>query len=329
MRKVKVDLGEKSYHIVIGSGLGEELQRFIAAADFSRKALLVTDSNVGPLYGQQIKSLLQEAGLCVELAEIPAGERSKCLAVAESLYTKAIELGLDRRSPIFALGGGVVGDLTGFVAATYMRGVPFIQLPTSLLAQVDSSVGGKVAVNHALGKNLIGSFYQPKAVFMDLSLMRTLPKREIATGMGEIIKYGVIYDPDFFSFLEQNRQAVLNLEPDAATHMIARSCEIKADEYVRDGEEITVAGISCQLLATPGHTKGSCCYYFEKDKLLISGDTLFQESVGRTDLPTGSMSSLVRSVREKLMILPEDVKVYPGHGESTTIGHEKELNPFL
>ncbi|MDY2700259.1 MAG: MBL fold metallo-hydrolase [Lachnospiraceae bacterium] len=108
-----------------------------------------------------------------------------------------------------------------------------------------------------------------------------------------------------------------------------RACEIKADEYVRDGEEITVAGISCQLLATPGHTKGSCCYYFEKDKLLISGDTLFQESVGRTDLPTGSMSSLVRSVREKLMILPEDVKVYPGHGESTTIGHEKELNPFL
>ena len=108
-----------------------------------------------------------------------------------------------------------------------------------------------------------------------------------------------------------------------------RACEIKADEYIRDGEEITVAGISCQLLATPGHTKGSCCYYFEKDKLLISGDTLFQESVGRTDLPTGNMSSLVRSVREKLMILPEDVKVYPGHGESTTIGHEKELNPFL
>ena len=108
-----------------------------------------------------------------------------------------------------------------------------------------------------------------------------------------------------------------------------RACEIKADEYIRDGEEITVAGISCQLLATPGHTKGSCCYYFEKDKLLINGDTLFQESVGRTDLPTGSMSSLVRSVREKLMILPEDVKVYPGHGESTTIGHEKELNPFL
>ena len=108
-----------------------------------------------------------------------------------------------------------------------------------------------------------------------------------------------------------------------------RACESKADEYIRDGEEITVAGISCQLLATPGHTKGSCCYYFEKDKLLISGDTLFQESVGRTDLPTGSMSSLVRSVREKLMILPEDVKVYPGHGESTTIGHEKELNPFL
>ena len=131
--------------------------------------------------------------------------------MAEAIYTRCIELGLDRKSPVFALGGGVVGDLAGFIAATYMRGVPFIQVPTSLLAQVDSSVGGKVAVNHKLGKNLIGAFYQPKAVFMDLNTMETLPEREIYTGLGEIIKYGIIYDEEFFQYLEENREAMLQL----------------------------------------------------------------------------------------------------------------------
>lgn len=249
MREVKVELGEKSYSIYIGYGLEEELQAFVRRAGFSRKALLVTDTNVGPRYGSKVKKLLQAAGLQVEIAQVPAGESSKCLAVAEGLYTKAIELGLDRKSPIFALGGGVVGDLAGFIAATYMRGVPFVQLPTSLLAQVDSSVGGKVAVNHALGKNLIGAFYQPKAVFMDLALMKTLPKREIYTGLGEIIKYGIIYDAEFFAFLEQNQQAVLSLEPEAATHMIARSCEIKAAVVSQDEQE---AGL--RRILNFGHT---------------------------------------------------------------------------
>lgn len=249
MREVKVDLGEKSYSIYIGYGLEAELQAFVRGAGFSSQALLITDTNVGPLYGSKVKKLLQAAGLQVEIAQIPAGESSKSLAIAEGLYTKAIELGLDRKSPIFALGGGVVGDLAGFIAATYMRGVPFVQLPTSLLAQVDSSVGGKVAVNHALGKNLIGAFYQPKAVFMDLSLMQTLPKREIYTGLGEIIKYGIIYDKEFFEFLEQNQQAVLNLEPEAATHMIARSCEIKAAVVSQDEQE---AGL--RRILNFGHT---------------------------------------------------------------------------
>ena len=237
MRKVKVDLGENSYDITIGYGLDEELVQFVRQAGFSAKAMIVTDSNVGPLYSGRIKKLLESAGLSPVVAEVPAGERAKCLKVAESLYTKAIELGLDRKSPIFALGGGVVGDLAGFIAATYMRGVPFVQLPTSLLAQVDSSVGGKVAVNHPLGKNLIGAFYQPQAVFMDLSLMDSLPAREIYTGLGEIIKYGIIYDADFFAFLEANQQAVLALEPEAVIHMIARSCEIKAAVVSQDEQE--------------------------------------------------------------------------------------------
>ena len=237
MRKVRVALGEESYDIVIGYGLEQELRAFVQGAGFSRQAMLVTDSNVGPLYGETVRAILEAGGLSVTVVTIPAGESSKSLAVAEKLYTRAIELGLDRKSPIFALGGGVVGDLAGVIAATYMRGVPFVQLPTSLLAQVDSSVGGKVAVNHALGKNLIGAFYQPKAVFMDLSMMKTLPKREIYTGLGEIIKYGIIYDAAFFAYLEQHVQDVLSLEQEAAVHMIARSCEIKAAVVSQDEKE--------------------------------------------------------------------------------------------
>lgn len=237
MRKVRVALGEESYDILIGYGLEKELQSFVQESGFSKQAMLVTDSNVGPLYGEKVRAILEAGGLHVSVVTIPAGESSKSLAVAEKLYTRAIELGLDRKSPIFALGGGVVGDLAGFIAATYMRGVPFVQLPTSLLAQVDSSVGGKVAVNHALGKNLIGAFYQPKGVFMDLSMMESLPKREIATGLGEIIKYGIIYDADFFAYLEQHADAVLALEREAAVHMIARSCEIKAAVVSEDEKE--------------------------------------------------------------------------------------------
>ena len=249
MRRVRVDLGEKSYDIIIGYVIDRELVDFVKGAGYSRKALLVTDTNVGPLYAKQVQQLLAEAGLEAAVAQIPAGESSKTLTTANELFTRAIELGLDRKSPIFALGGGVVGDLAGFVAATYMRGVPFVQLPTSLLAQVDSSVGGKVAVNHVLGKNLIGAFYQPQAVFMELNFMKSLPRREIYTGLGEIIKYGIIYDAEFFAFLESNREAVLALEPEALVHIIARSCEIKAAVVSEDEKE---AGL--RRILNFGHT---------------------------------------------------------------------------
>lgn len=251
MRKVRVDLGEKSYDIVIGYGIEQEIKDFVTSAGYSSKALLITDTHVGPLYGKKVQELLSEAGLTVTMVQIPAGESSKNLTVANEVFTRAIELGLDRKSPVFALGGGVVGDLAGFVAATYMRGVPFVQLPTSLLAQVDSSVGGKVAVNHELGKNLIGAFYQPQAVFMELNCMKTLPQREIYTGLGEIIKYGIIYDADFFAFLEENKEQVLALEPEALVHMIARSCEIKATVVSEDEKE---AGL--RRILNFGHTIG-------------------------------------------------------------------------
>ena len=246
---VRVELGKDSYDIVIGRRLGTALSDFVRSKKYSKKALVVTDSNVGPLYADAVCGRLREAGLEPIVHTFPAGESSKTMAVAEEIYTRIIEHGLDRKSPVFALGGGVVGDLAGFVASTYMRGVPFVQLPTSLLAQVDSSVGGKVAVDHPLGKNLIGCFYQPDAVFIDLDLMETLPKREIATGLGEIVKYGIIYDENFFAFLEEHPDDVLALAPDATVHMIARSCEIKAAVVSEDEKE---AGL--RRILNFGHT---------------------------------------------------------------------------
>ena len=237
MRTVKVELGDNSYDIYIGSKLSEELKKFVSSAKFSQKAMLVTDTNVEKIFSGEIRLALENAGLEVKVVTIPAGETSKSLAEAEKIYTEAIEFGLDRKSAIFALGGGVVGDLTGFIAATYLRGVPFVQIPTSLLAQVDSSVGGKVAVNHKLGKNLIGAFYQPKAVFIDLDMLKTLLSREIASGLGEIVKYGVISDSELFKYIEDNSYKILALEHEVMEHIIARSCEIKADVVSKDEKE--------------------------------------------------------------------------------------------
>ncbi len=237
MRTVKVALDKNSYNIYIGNNLDNELKKFINSAKFSKKALLVTDSNIEKIFSEQIIKILIGAGLDVKIFTIPAGETSKSLTEAEKIFTAAIKFGLDRKSAIFALGGGVVGDLTGFVAATYLRGVPFVQIPTSLLAQVDSSVGGKVAVNHILGKNLIGAFYQPKAVFIDLDMLKTLSKREIASGLGEIVKYGVISDAELFAYIENNTGKILSLEPSTIEHLIARSCEIKADVVSKDEKE--------------------------------------------------------------------------------------------
>lgn len=237
MRIVSVDLGTKSYNIYIGYDINSIIIDFFQKQSYSQKALIITDSNIAPLYAKKIQQNLSVAGYDAQIAIIPAGEQSKSLVQAEKLYTEAIKHGLDRKSPIIALGGGVVGDLAGFIAATFMRGVPFIQIPTSLLAQVDSSVGGKVAVNHELGKNLIGAFYQPQAVFMDLEMMQTLPQREISTGLGEVIKYGFISDQQFYTYILENQQAILSLQPEQLIHIIARSCEIKASVVAQDERE--------------------------------------------------------------------------------------------
>ncbi|MBD3879692.1 MAG: 3-dehydroquinate synthase [Quinella sp. 1Q5] len=221
MDKVTVDLGAASYEIFIGEDILGGVDKFV-----SGKALLVTQKNIFDL-----------CALSYEVAFIPDGETSKSLSEAEKLFTRAIELGLDRKSVIIALGGGVVGDLAGFVAATFMRGINLIQIPTTLLAQVDSSVGGKTAVNHALGKNLIGAFHQPRAVFIDLNFLKTLPEREIKSGLGEVVKYGVISDEKFFAYLEDNADKILSRDLKTLAHVVKRSCEIKAAVVAADEKE--------------------------------------------------------------------------------------------
>lgn len=249
--EVSVNLGVRSYNIYIDVSNNNLISKLMEEMKVNQKVLIISDNTVGNLFGLQLLKKIQEYGFTAELHCVPAGEHSKCLAVAMELYTKAINLGLDRKSAIIALGGGVIGDLSGFVAATYLRGIPFIQIPTSLLAQVDSSVGGKVAVNHPLGKNLIGAFYQPQAVIIDINFLKALPERELYTGLGEVIKYGVIADKDFFAYLNENSQQILDKHPAILTEIVRRSCEIKARVVEQDECESSIRAI-----LNFGHTIG-------------------------------------------------------------------------
>jgi 3-dehydroquinate synthase len=250
MHTVKVNLGDRSYDIEIGTGLdkaGEHLKNL----GLGQKMALVTNPAIKKLYGQRVLDSLKAAGFLVMTIEIPDGEQNKTLDWANAIYTALLINSFDRKSALVALGGGVIGDLTGFAAATFLRGVPFIQVPTTLLAMVDSSVGGKTGVNHAMGKNMIGAFYQPKKVLMDLSVLKTLPREEFLSGMAEVIKYGVIFDAGFFDYLDKNRDKILSLDPDCLSHIIKRSCEIKAEVVSKDERE---GGL--RAILNFGHTVG-------------------------------------------------------------------------
>jgi len=203
MRIVSVQLGERSYSIKIGTGLLARLGADCARLKLGRRAAIITDANVGPLLTTAASQSLVAAGFDPLFITVPAGETAKNLRCVQSCYDQLAAHRLERKSFIVALGGGVVGDLAGFVAATYLRGIPFVQVPTTLLSQVDSSVGGKVGVNLAAGKNLVGAFYQPKLVLCDLDSLKTLPPRQFASGLAEVIKYGIIYDAQFFGRLER------------------------------------------------------------------------------------------------------------------------------
>ena len=251
MERIRVELEERSYTIAIGNGnlvdIGSSLQRF----DFNRKIAVISNPTVLSLYGDAVSRSLSEAGFeCLEIV-LPDGEEYKNLEAVELIYGKLLQARFDRKSALIALGGGVIGDITGFAASTYMRGIDFVQIPTTLLAQVDSSVGGKTGVNHPLGKNMIGTFWQPRLVWIDTGTLRTLPRRDFLAGMAEVIKYGIIWDNSFFDFLDQRREAVLSLNPEDLVRIIRRSCEIKADVVSRDERE---AGL--RAILNYGHTIG-------------------------------------------------------------------------
>jgi 3-dehydroquinate synthase len=268
-QRVDIDLGERSYSILIGASLLGDAATFAALPNAST-ALIVSNVTVAPLYAQRLQAALQGRFKTIHVVTLPDGEVYKDWATLQLVFDALLQHGCDRKTVLFALGGGVVGDMTGFAAASYMRGVPFVQVPTTLLAQVDSSVGGKTGINHPLGKNMIGAFYQPLQVVCDLDVLNTLPARELSAGLAEIIKYGPIADMAFFDWIESNLDALLAKEPAALAHAIRRSCEIKASVVAQDERESRLRAI-----LNFGHTFGHAI-----ESGLGYGEWLHGEGVG-------------------------------------------------
>ncbi|MEE9369750.1 MAG: 3-dehydroquinate synthase [Pontiella sp.] len=249
---VPVHLGDRSYNIHIGAGILGQLGARCADAELKGKCLVITDENVGGHYAEAVIQSLENAGYTARLTTLPPGEQTKCGNQAFELYSRCIEAGLDRHSFIVALGGGVIGDLAGYVAATFLRGIPFVQVPTSLLAMVDSSVGGKTGINLPEGKNLVGAFFQPELVLADLQTLETLPIREYRAGLAEVVKYGIIYDAPFFQMLEENIDELPNLgNVNLLAKVVGRCCEIKAAVVEQDERE---GGL--RAILNFGHTAG-------------------------------------------------------------------------
>lgn len=251
MKVVKVDLGARSYEILIAKGLFSELAERFQSCSLGRRVFVVANPTVFDLYGRSLIDQLSDCGFQVIHLMIPDGERFKNLDTVENIYTYLIAQKADRKSTLVALGGGVTGDVVGFVAATFLRGVRYVQLPTTLLAQVDSSVGGKTGVNHRLGKNLIGAFYQPHLVCVDTDTLFTLPEREFVAGLYEIAKYGLIYDRQFFKYFSEKLESIRMRDPEALEALISRCCEIKAEVISIDEREEDL-----RRILNFGHTLG-------------------------------------------------------------------------
>ncbi|MEO0411898.1 MAG: 3-dehydroquinate synthase [Pseudomonadota bacterium] len=248
---VSVGLGSRSYDILVGEDLLNKPSRPLTQLVGGRRCAVVTDDTVAKLHLKPFMAMLKKLGARVDTITLPAGESTKSFAQLENLCHQILDLKITRNDMIVALGGGVIGDLTGFAAAITRRGIDFIQVPTTLLAQVDSSVGGKTAINVAQGKNLIGAFYQPRLVLADTKALSTLPERERMAGFAEIVKYGLICDPQFFNWLNQNGKKVLACDSEALRHSVARSCQIKADVVAADERET-----GKRALLNLGHTFG-------------------------------------------------------------------------
>ncbi len=256
MPTVHVNLGPRSYDIEIGGGNLAEAAKFCDADRDDAHTVIITDSNVAQHYTDPVIQALEEQGCEVAALEVEPGEQSKSPEVAAELWEELLDAGADRTTVVVALGGGVVGDLAGFVAATFARGLRFVQIPTTLLAQVDSSVGGKVGINLPGGKNMVGAFWQPRGVLIDVDVLATLPDREYRAGLAEVVKYGVIQDADFFAFLESNIEPIGARDSAVLTHIVERCCRLKADVVEQDEREET----GLRSILNYGHT---FCHAFE------------------------------------------------------------------
>ena len=289
-RTINVELGIRSYPIVIGSGLvgGEfDLNEYIKGDD----CLIVTNETVAPLYLDKLQSNIE--GKTIASIELPDGEAYKTTDTLHSVLDKLVEIGANRDTTVVALGGGVVGDIAGFAAASYMRGVGFVQVPTTLLAQVDSSVGGKTGINHAQGKNLIGAFYQPGVVLIDTDTLRTLPDRELKAGLAEVIKYGAIADAEFFAWLEDNIDKLLHGDAVALAYAIERSCAIKAEVVAEDERES-----GRRAILNYGHTFGHAI-----ENSLGYGEWLHGEAVAAGMVMAARLSGIAAADLERLSAL--------------------------
>jgi len=326
----RVELGARSYtiHIEPGclGGIGEAMNGLF---DSSRRCLVVSNETVGPLYLNTVRSSLQEAGWQVADCILPDGERFKTIATWSMVLDALMESRLARNEPVIALGGGVVGDITGFAAACYRRGIPCVQIPTTLLAQVDSSVGGKTAVSHADGKNMIGAFYQPRLVWIDSEVLQSLPLRELQAGLAEVIKYGAIRDREFFDFIKGNATELLTLHEAAVSRAIMESCCYKAEIVMRDETEQGSRAL-LNLGHTFGHAIESMTHYTEflhGEAIAIGMCMAVRLSEQRGDAPHGSETIMVDGIAalglpvNPPQFMPEQWLDAMGHDKKTVGSH--------
>jgi 3-dehydroquinate synthase len=325
LEKVTVGLGERSYDIFIGQNILTEIGLICGDLLKGRKVAVVTNPVVGAFYLEPVLNALSDAGFSVNTIEIPDGEEHKSLETLKGIYDSLIEYGFDRSSFMLALGGGVVGDITGFASATYLRGIPFVQVPTTLLGQVDSSVGGKTGVNHEKGKNLIGAFYQPGLVLIDTATLDTLPEREYLSGLAEVVKYGIVLDESFFTFLTENVGKLLGRDKCCLQKAIKRSCEIKASIVNKDEKE---AGVRAVL--NYGHTIGHAvetltCYtkytHGEAVAIGMAQAAKYSEAMGFSDhTETERILALLKSLR-----LPVALPAFASSAYIEVILHDKKV----
>jgi 3-dehydroquinate synthase len=278
-RQIDVALGDRSYPLVTGTDMLSSFAPVCLQHGISDTVVIITDRNVARLHLQPLLRNLLHHKFQPLTITIPAGETQKTLTCANNLFTEMLKKRIPRNAAIIALGGGVIGDLAGFVAATYQRGMKLIQVPTTLLAQVDSSIGGKVGVNHPLGKNMIGAFHQPVFVWMDTDYLKTLPKREMICGLGEVIKYGVIHDAELFAYLESHLEEVLQLDIEAVLHVQAACAAIKAEIVSQDEKE---SGI--RIILNYGHTIGHGLESAGRYKLLKHGEAVLLGMIGEASI---------------------------------------------